>query len=315
MQRLSNIVVGISLSPGSDEVLRTVAALARTSGASVWLIHAYAHLFLVPGSGVDFSWAGEQIKNLRRLIEKQARRTGLASLAQYSPERIALELGSAHREIVDLAQRVQADLVVLGAPQHRNRLGSTTDRVIRQAACPVLSVRSSAAFPPARVAVPVDLSASSAKALSQGLSLLAQIGLSPTEAEALFVHEACDVNGFGSEQHRRSAAERLHQFLEDVPEGLRPAQQLIRLGEAREQILAALADSETDLAVLGTRGHGGLDSLAIGSVATEMLRSASCNLLLVPPRAVLPEALSGKALDRRVLPFSVDEASSRGFSE
>ena len=51
---------------------------------------------------------------------------------------------------------------VVGAVETRDRLlrplGSTADRVVRQATCPVLVIRPGSAFPPARLLAPVDLS-------------------------------------------------------------------------------------------------------------------------------------------------------------
>lgn len=65
--------------------------------------------------------------------------------------------GKARRQIVRVAAEREADLVVMGA--HGSRpvplawFGSTTTRVVRQASCPVLTLRPRAA---ARVAVPLE---------------------------------------------------------------------------------------------------------------------------------------------------------------
>lgn len=288
-QPLKSIVIGTSLTQGSDDVVRSGVALARATGASLWLIHAYSPLFIASGAGVDALWTAEQVKGLQELITEQARRTGLTELASFSPDRVLLELGAPHREIVALAQRVRADLIVVGAAETPGILGSTADRVIRKAPCPVLALRTPAAFPPTRVEIPVDLSASSAHALRYGLDVLAQIGLSSPEAEVLFVLNPFEVGGsihFSPEQVRRFAAEELQRFLTaNLTESVRPHLATVRTGYAREEILAALHERNVDLAILGTHGRSGFERLVIGSVAAGVLRGAGCNLLVVPPGA------------------------------
>ena len=51
----------------------------------------------------------------------------------------------------------------------------------------------------------------------------------------------------------------------------------------RLEQLAALDERKADLAILGTHGRSGFERLMIGSVASAVLRGASCNLLIVPP--------------------------------
>lgn len=286
---LKTIVIGTSLTDASDGVVRTGIALARTTGASVWLVHAYTPFFGTPGPGMDVMWTVEQTSNLRELIDKQAERTGLSTLAGFSPDKVLLAIGSPHREIVDLARRLAAGLIVLGASEHAHGfLGSTADRVIRKAPCPVLAVRSEIAFRPSRVELPVDFSPVSANALRQGIEFLVRLGVPATAMEALFVLNPLEVGGsiqFSPEQIERFAGEELRRFLEaNAPEGACP-QASVRTGYPREEILAAIAERSADLAVLGTHGRGGFERLVIGSVATGVLRGTSCNLLVVPPEA------------------------------
>lgn len=287
MKPLKNIVIGTSLTAHSDGVVRTGVAIAKATGATAWLVHA-GPLFLDPsGAGADVTWTERNWNTLHELLTEQARKTGLSALPGFLPGRVRLTIGAAHREIVDLARRVQADLVVVGVAESIGILGSTTDRVIRKAPCPVLAIRSEAEFPPIRVEIPIDLSPISATVLRQGLGFLAQIGLSPTDAEALFVLSPFEVGGsinFTQEQIERFANEELHRFLEvHTPEGRRPKSTRVRIGYPREEIVATLKERKADLAVLGTHGRSGFERLMLGSVAAGVLRSASCNLLVVPP--------------------------------
>lgn len=291
MKTLKTIVIATSLTDGSDGVVRSGVALARATGASVWLVHAYLPYVPVPfpgGAGIDAQWIEGHVTNLEEQLTEQARRTRLSALPGFSPAQVRLMVGSPHREIVELAGRVHADLIVVGAAEAgQGILGSTADRVIRKASCPVLAVRSEIAFLPTRVEIPVDLSPISANALRQGLDFLVQIGASLTETEVLFVLNPLEVAGsiqFTPEQIQRFASEEMQRLIAaNTPEGVSPVSARIRQGYSQEEILAALNERRADLAVLGTHGRSGFERFMVGSVAAGVLRRASCNLLIVPP--------------------------------
>lgn len=287
---LKNLVIGTSLTEASDGVVRVGVAIARATGASPWLVHAYLPLTLLPeaGLGLEARWIEEEEKSLREALVAQARRTGLYELQGFLPEQILLVIGPPHREIVDLADRVKADLVVVGAAEsHVGMLGSTADRVIRKAVCPVLAVRPEVPFPPTEVEIPVDLSPISAQSLREGLGFLEQIGVPLAATEVLFILNPFEVGGsihFTEEQVEHFAAEELQRFLKANSSGkVAPGLSLVRTGYAREEILARLAERRVDLAVLGTHGRSGFERLVLGSVAVGVLKGARCNLLVVPP--------------------------------
>src|SRR5262249_38500729 len=98
----------------------------------------------------------------RQLRENQAREELHAAIpADVDPLRRPierLEVGKPDREILHLAGADHADLIVMGVSGHgtvgRLLFGSTTDRVVRQATCPVLTV------PPSTTTVHDDIAAS-----------------------------------------------------------------------------------------------------------------------------------------------------------
>jgi universal stress protein E len=310
------IVIGTSLTEASDGVVRTGAAIARATGASVWLVHAY----MPPAYAseyVDARWIELQAEAEREGLTRQARRTGLAELAGFKPEQLLPVIGSPAREIAELARQAKADLIVVGAQEggtlHHLLLGSTAAGVIRKAPCPVLAVRNAAAFPPVRVEIPVDLSPLSAQAFQKGLGFLAEIGAALTETEVLFVLNPFEVGGsihFTSEQIERFAGEELRHFLEVNSRGTTPRLARIRTGYPREEILAVLAERQADLAILGTHGRTGFERLTLGSVAAEVMHQAACNLLLIPPTAGAEkaDAARGQRLASADWTFVADEA-------
>ena len=288
MKPLKNIVIGTSLTDHSDGVVRTGLAIAKATGATPWLIHAGSPLLDPSGMGMDAIWTEKNWNNLRELLDEQATRTWLAALPGFSPDQVRLVVGAPHRAIVELARSVQADLVVIGAAESTGMiLGSTADRVIRKAPCPVLAVRSETAFPPLRVEFPVDLSPISANALRQGLDFLAQLGLPAAESEVLFVLSPFEVGGsinFTPQQIQHFAVEELSRFVTaSAPASPHPQATRVRTGSARNEILGVFKERRVDLAVLGTHGRSGFERFMLGSVAAGVLKNAECNLLIVPP--------------------------------
>lgn len=322
-ENFKTIVIGTSLTEASDSVVRTGAAIARANGASPWLVHVY----MQPGyvsELTDGGWLDLQAQSVREGLAKQALRTGLAELAGFRPEQLRSLIGSPARQIVDLAREVKADLIVVGAEEggvlHRIFLGSTAAGVIRKAPCPVLAVRSESAFPPVRVEIPVDLSPISAAAYRRGLSFLAEIGVAFKDVEVLFVLNPFEVGGslhFTPEQIERFAGEELRDFIQTHSHGVTPHLGRIRTGYPRSEILDVLKERQVDLAILGTHGRTGFERLALGSVASEVMHQASCNLLLIPP-----EAGAAKEDTLRELPlrsadctFVSDEAPAVAFAD
>jgi len=291
---LRTIVVGTSLSAVSDGIVRTGVAVAHATGAAVWLVHVCAPAALPPEIRKgDSRRLGQQLEALRSALAEQARRTGLADLPDFHPDRLRLMVGSPAREILALAGAVKADLIVAGPVEggalHHVLLGSTADEVVRKAPCPVLLARSHADFPPSRVEIPVDLSLLSAHALRQGLAFLAGLGGPPPRTEVLFALNPLELEGsiqFTPDQLKRMAVEELDRFLATAAPSPVPFRRQITTDYPRGAILSALEDRQVELAILGTHGRGGFKRLVLGSVASEVVRHARCNVLVVPPPPV-----------------------------
>jgi nucleotide-binding universal stress UspA family protein len=134
-----SIVCATDLSEPGNRAVTTAAALAADAGASLVVLHAVEWPF-----GVE---AGpDPLTELRHNIEAEAR-DQIAKLLSPGQQRVevALTTGRPQADILGRAASSSADLLVLGASGRgavgAGLLGSTADRVIRQAECPVLIVR------------------------------------------------------------------------------------------------------------------------------------------------------------------------------
>lgn len=282
-EQIENVLIGTALDEESEEVVRAGAALARALGAKAHLVHAFPPPLgfagpFTPEPALD-EYLGREQDRLRSALTELARRTGV--------QETVLQVGAPHRILHDLAERLGGGLLVVGATAGgamARLLGSTADRVLRRATCPVLVVRGGLPVPPARAVAAVDLSPLSAHAFRRGLGLLRSLGAS--EVEVLFVLSMLQRQvspQFTPEQVDRFAAEELDRFVAthggSDGAGFR---RKVRTGNVREEILAELGETRADLVVLGTHGLGGFDRMAIGSVAADVVREAPCSVLVVP---------------------------------
>jgi len=299
---LRNILIGTTLSEGSDAVVKAGLSLAATSGATAHLVHVCPPLTAFgPLSGTSpvgqEAWLAAEVETLQDQLAAQGQRTALGLYDGGRGGRGRIELGLPYRVIEELAETVHADLIVIGASEaghhHPLGLGSTADRVIRKVACPVLLVRSASPFPPHQVLVPVDFSAGSAAALRYGLALLGELGGRPPVAEVLFVLSPGESSiHFNPDQIARFAVEELQLFVaRNLPEQIATTTRKVRAGRTVEQILGEIDERRPDLVILGPQGRSGLERVLIGSVAEKVLRQSPCSILVVPPETARRELL------------------------
>lgn len=311
---LRTVLIGTLLDNESDPVVRAGLAVARAAGARVLLVHAVPDgpPLVGPeiGRGEDFTaelsvWCEERL------------REQIARLGVGEPELAGVEVkaGEPHRVLIDTAGKTGADLIVVGAtgsgPFAAELLGSTADRVLRKAPCPVLIVRGELRVPPRRVMAPVDLSPLSADAFRCGLDLVSQIareaGVEVEAVHALSFMETLEPRrrkggAVSLEEARRQCGEDLRRFvLENRAEAPLEVGTAVLPGEARFEILQELKERPADLVMLGTHGRGGMDRLMLGSVASAIARKAPCSVLLISPDAALAGSI-GEAVTARMAP-------------
>ncbi len=293
------VVIGTSLGPESDALVASGLALARALSADAEIVHAYtpiATLFATfEGPLVTPQLSEIERRQMIEAVEAQAARHVLPSTdgAPNSATRIRTHIaeGPAHRLLVERAAALDADLILVGSVEvgkHNWTFGSTADRVVRQAPCPVLVVRPGSPILPHRVLVPVDLSPTSRRATEVALALLSPLDEGPT-FELLFALDPLDSAGlrqFRQDQLVRlaeSELQRMATVFESQSGGI--VQRKVRVGGPVTEILAEVEARHPDLVVIGTHGYGGLERLLLGSVASKVIRSAPTSVLVVPPKA------------------------------
>ncbi len=295
-RKIKSILVGTSLDELSDPVVRAGTELARRSGAETRLLHAHALPVAYFAAPTGLTTVNPDLLETERQVRRQMLDEQLDRLAidAGSLTGVIIEAGAPHRMLLETAKAHQADLIVVGARETAGRAlhGSTTDRVLRKATCPVLVIAGgdvpAGPLPPQRALAPTDLSPLSEGCLHEALEILAELGdVADLDIEMLFVltaeeHESS--TQFTPEQIARLAHEELDRFVDQlpVPEELE-IRRRVRIGEIRKEILQEIEASSADLLVLGTHGRSGFERFLLGSVASDMASQATCNVLIIPP--------------------------------
>lgn len=167
--------------------------------------------------------------------------------------------------------------------------GSTTLRLARSAACPLLVVKQPPHGPYARVLVAVDFSVPSAASIRAARALAPQAELVllhvyelPFEGKMRFA----GVSDAALEAHRQrarlAAMESLAALAAETRHEPHPGTLRVLHGPPALRVLEHERECGCDLLVAGRTGRGGIEGLLVGSVAERLLHESRGDILLVP---------------------------------
>jgi nucleotide-binding universal stress UspA family protein len=298
MIEIKQILCPVDFSDISRRALEHAVVLARWYGSTITVFHAYH----VPIPPVIFG--GYPVPVMAGPAASDVRSKVSAALAHFiepvGTSGVTVCLDVQTREpvagILAAARSQPADLIVMGTHGHsgfdRFVLGSVTEKVLRKAPCPVLTIPPASQTPAEaslrfdRILCPVDFSEWSMQALTYALALAQE-----ADAELLLLHvlegfptesqaKAAQFDPSGYEQFVRDEAyERLRQT---VPEEARAAckpVELVARGKAYPEILRVARERDVRLIVMGVHGRNPIDLMLFGSTTNHVVRSATCPVL------------------------------------
>lgn len=135
------ILVAIDCSDESAQVLSRAAGVLSGNDGELHLIHVIEPLALAYGADVPMD-----VTDLQSGLMKQARDTAdtYAGRYQIPADNVHVELGSIEKTILDQADKLNADLIVVGSHTRSGLallLGSTARGLVPGAHCDVLAVK------------------------------------------------------------------------------------------------------------------------------------------------------------------------------
>jgi len=296
--KIEKILLPLDFSPTSMEALDYAVWLAKQFRAAIHLAHVYPpDEASAPGGGHLLFQSAEAIERLNEEL------TGIHQkhLPIFRPENCHIRGGQPYQEIVRLAREIDADLIVLATRGHSGLkhllLGSTAERVVRSAPCPVLVTRkrkrkskgSPEPFAIRTILVSTDFSQCSLAGTEYAAFLAKKLHATLRLFHAIypytnyvFVDRAgVRLSGLAEavEETARQEMDALKQM--DFLRGL-IVQTEILPGPAVDEICAAAGSPDVDLLVTSTHGRTGLTHALIGSVAEHVVRYAERPVIVVP---------------------------------
>ena len=145
MDTIQKILIPIDLSSHSTRVLELAAELCRRHEAAATLLHVWDPLLVSTPSNEQIFDPRSITYDLSQVtLELESAKQKLLANGVLRVD-ISLEHGKADREIVEFAHAGNFDLIVMGTHGRTGLsqvlLGSVAERVVRRAACPVMTVR------------------------------------------------------------------------------------------------------------------------------------------------------------------------------
>lgn len=289
--KLRRIVVGVDFCRASIEAARWTACHLAPDAEIVVL-----HVVDVP---TPPSFLRGKLPPHDELVEtvREGARKRFEEIATWTSDpRVTLDVrtGSPAETLVEAADVHAADLLVVGEhgcrPGLWNVLGSTAERVIGEAAVPVLLARGLPPAEPRRILVAVGDGESARRELEWARFLADRC-----EADVVALHvvtpgffgplevAAGALAAVDVEASRAAAREWLAE--EVAGAGFEPGEVTVRIeiGDPAHEILTVAAAIGVDLAVMGSHGAGALAGGLAGSVARAVLRRGRDPVFVVGP--------------------------------
>ncbi|MFZ5471743.1 MAG: universal stress protein [Myxococcota bacterium] len=142
---VQHILVGIDGSDNSKKAAVKAAEMAQATGAKVTLMFVAEPATVIPLSALDGMPVVRREYTPEELEQILGRLGAIAAELPIKPVEKRVEIGAIADTLCDQAQKLGADLIVVGArglsPVKRWFLGSVSDRVVHHARTPVLVVR------------------------------------------------------------------------------------------------------------------------------------------------------------------------------
>lgn len=244
---------------------------------------------------VDVGGSKEHVASRLRAEGQDVIETTEAIVGDREEVRTAVIEGKPAEAILEYADEHGADLLVMGTAGRtglrRYVAGSVTERVVRLADVPVLTVRSTAGSSAdyEEVLVPTDGSEAAAAAVDHGLAIARQAG---ARVHAVNVVDVADVAAHTRITPPTDLIARLESEGQEATDAIATRAREAGLeavtdvheGFPAKDLLEYAGRNDIDLIAMGTAGRTGIDRFLVGSTTERLVRHASMPVLAVNAR-------------------------------
>ncbi len=289
--KVKRILVGLDLDVSSTQVLKVVDFLAQAFGSRILLVHVMEGLSPRRVTEAFF----ESVRAAADLSMKRATETLDRETAKRTEA--VVTYGNTFASIIKKAREEEVDLICIGARREERLasviLGTTAQKTVRKAPCPVLVIKGRKPVQFDHILVPVDFSEPSKQSLMGAIDFAKVLG---SKITVLHVVEPVILPyvGFGEayvpplplEEEIRTAKSDLNTFLDSIDFRGVPYECKVRRGRVTEAIRRSITRSNVDLVVMGTHGRTGLPHALVGSTTENVVRAVRCSILTIRPEGL-----------------------------
>lgn len=273
------ILCPVDLSPASTAVLSWAGLMAEAFESRVEIVHAdwsEPPRYFTEG---QLSALDSDEQRQRKLLERDLQDLGRNMLGPEISFTVSVLEGHAVDVILGRLCKSPPDLVVMGSHGRsgvaRLLLGSVAENVVHEPHCPVLVVRgpeiSAGHEHLKRVLCPVNLTETAKECLEVASGVAAVFN-----AE-LSVLQAVENGG-----HDGTARQQLCRWVPETVRAHCQVSEVVRKGDAAEQIILFARQERVDLIVLGAEHRSFLEFSTLGRTTEHVLRHGPSSVLLVP---------------------------------
>ncbi len=299
MAAIRKILLPTDFSGYSNQAFEHALAWATSFGADIHMLHIVTvHNFDPFNPELGFPEQGMN-DHLRESAERAMDK--IAGSMQDEAPTITMETRtgfSPWNEIIDTAARIEADIIVMATHGRKGLqklfLGSTTEKVVEHAACPVLLLRPREneempeAGDVASILLPSDFSDEAGDAAPVAIALAKHFGAKlnlfhcveqdvPPPYYAAGITSIFELNDDILAVSRKHLAELLtDDEADDVDHDF-----IIREGRSPLEIVAFAREAAVDLIVMATHGYSGFEQALLGSTTDRVIRNTPCPLLVI----------------------------------
>jgi nucleotide-binding universal stress UspA family protein len=277
---MKRLLMANDLSARCDRALRRAVALAKEFDAELEVLTVVEEMFLETTTQSNATFA-------ENALAQQLAAVPDAKDVQLSQSVI---VGLDYEDIIERAEELDADLVILGIHRHKSRelfQGTTAERVIRYGVRPVLVVKDPVTGPYRRVLAADDLSSQAEAAAGLAARLV-------PKGEVVLLHAVNppfraflgrrDQKSLVDEQRERATVtldDQINRMRRELGERAPSFMSSFREGAVYAEIQAEVARLKPDLLAIGTHGRSGIAHAVIGSIAEQLLADCPVDILAV----------------------------------
>jgi nucleotide-binding universal stress UspA family protein len=291
-----NILCPVDRSDVSGRALGVGAALAHWFDARVRVLEVVSST-LPPLAASPAAVQGLSIE-LRRAILDELERFAAPAREFGVPMYFEVEEGDVVTAVLEEAAELPADLIVIGTHGRsgfeRFALGSVTEKILRRASCPVLTVPPGGVVEPSEgppfrtIVAAVDFSEASLKGLEYAFSLAEEDNAQIIVAHVLDWPDETSLPpalaGAVANTRREWEGTKRAQLNQLVPQAVQDwcaPEAVLLVGSPARDLVTLARERDADLIVMGVHGRGALDLAIFGSTTHRVVRHAPCPVLTV----------------------------------